>query len=87
MNGQSIMAATWVLGIFTGVLALATLVLAFFMWRYVRIAKEILRASGEEAEAMNELSNSIRNLPQGFENIQLQKGLREKREQARSSQE
>ncbi len=85
MNEQSIEVATWVLAIFTIVLALATIALAYFTWRYLKVSNQILRAGYEQSEATQKLATDIRNLPQGFRNLQIQIATSEESKRTRTA--
>lgn len=61
--------ATWVLAVFTVVLAGATIALAYFTREYVKISKQILNGTAQQSDAINKLANRIQNLPSGFEKV------------------
>ena len=84
-NTISLTLATWVLAVFTAVLALATSAVAYFIWKYVKASREVLRASYRQAEVTQLLSESIRGLPRSFEQGKNQGQINEDRAKARSS--
>jgi hypothetical protein len=62
--------ATWALVVFTGVLALATIAYAYTTWK-------LYKGSQDQVNALNELANVIRQLPEIAQTVEKQMKLRD----------
>ncbi len=77
MESKELIIATWILVVFTGVLAGATIAYAITTWK-------LYRGSQHQVEALTELTKAVLQLPGMDRQIQLQKKLAEEREKARA---
>lgn len=69
-------AATWVLAIFTVILAFATIAYAIVTWK-------LYKGSKDQVEALSKLTNAVLQLPSIAKHIQTQEELAEQRKKER----
>ena len=72
MEAKELIIATWVLAVFTGILAFATIA-------YAIVTYKLYKGSKDQVEALKELTNAILQLPSRAKSIQDQEKLADQR--------